>query len=255
MSGRRDLYYWRVVATGTSFFLFGLGGLVLGYLLLPTVALFSPSREVGTRRCRHIIHLSFRSFIWFMRSIGVLTWSVEGVSGLKREGQLVIANHPTLIDIVFLISMIPNATCIVKSELYRNIFTRGPVRLAGYVPNNSPHQLIDDCALQLQAGAALVVFPEGSRSEGEIPSRFKRGAAYLWLRVRCQISLVTIVSSPLTLAKNEKWYQVPRVRPHFRLVVKEGVVSSKSCATDQASLEARVLTRQWQDHFIKETTI
>ncbi|WP_245395071.1 hypothetical protein [methane-oxidizing endosymbiont of Gigantopelta aegis] len=39
---------------------------------------------------------------------------------LNRPGQLIVANHPTLIDIVFLISRIPYACCIVKDSLWHN---------------------------------------------------------------------------------------------------------------------------------------
>lgn len=252
MSARRDLYYWRILATGLSFTVFGIGGLVLGGILLPFTFIFSGSRELGQRRCRRMIQQGFRAFIWLMRSLGVLTWEVEGRSELARGGQLVIANHPTLIDIVFLISMIPNATCIVKADLYRNLFTRGPVKWAGYVPNNSTDQMLSDCAKELADGASLVVFPEGSRSVAQIPLQFKRGAAYLWLRARSDVALVTIVSTPPTLAKHEKWYQIPPVRPHFKLVIKAGEQSKPAVGDGQASIEARVLTRQWQQHFEKE---
>ena len=154
MSERRNFYYWRILATGVSFAVFGIGALVLGWILLPLTSFFSESRRAGQRHSRRIIQLSFRAFVWLMRSLGVLTWEVEGEPELRRSGQLVIANHPTLIDIVFLISMIPNATCIVKAGLYRNVFTRGPVKWAGYVPNNSAEQMLTDCAEELARGAS-----------------------------------------------------------------------------------------------------
>lgn len=252
MSERRDFYYWRILATGISFTVFGIGALVLGCILLPLTTLFSGSRESGQRRCRRIIQLSFRAFVWFMCSLGVLTWEVEGQAELERGGQLVIANHPTLIDIVFLISMTPDATCIVKADLFHNVFTRGPVQWAGYVANNSADQMLSDCAQELAGGASLVVFPEGSRSVARIPLSFKRGAAYLWLRTRCDVALAAIVSSPPTLAKHEKWYQIPPVRPHFKLVINAGEESTPTGGEAQDSIEARALTRQWQEHFEKE---
>ena len=252
MSQRRDFYYWRILATGISFAVFGIGALVLGYTLLPLISLFSSSRELGQLRCRRIIQLSFRAFVWFMRILGVVTWEVEGRADLGRGGQLVIANHPTLIDIVFIASMIPNATCIVKADLYRNFFTRGPVRWAGYVSNFSTDQMLADCARELAGGASLVVFPEGSRSVARVPLRFNRGAAYLWLRSRCDVTLVTIVSSPPTLAKHEKWYQIPHVRPHIRLSVAVGGQGIPVSVEGKESIDARVLTRQWQKHFEKE---
>jgi 1-acyl-sn-glycerol-3-phosphate acyltransferase len=251
---QRDFYYWRIFATGVSFTLFGLGALILGYLLFPAISLLTGSKELSTRRCRRVVQLGFRAFIWFMNTFGVLTWSVENRGYMRRGGQLIVANHPTLIDIVFLISMVPNATCIVKSGLYSNLFTRGPVRRAGYIPNNEPDQLIEDCAAELKRGASLVVFPEGTRSVETQPLHFKRGAAYLCLATRCEVSLVAITSTPPTLAKHEKWYQVPLSRPHFRLVVSGGRATYHAGEKESAGIGARLLTRQWQRHFNQEIT-
>ena len=145
MTKHSDWYYWRVLATGCSFTLFGLGSLVLGYLVFPLVSLGSRTPELATRRCRRLIQLSFQGFVGFITVMGVFTWSASKRELLARPGQLIVANHPTLLDIVFLIAMIPNATCIVKSELYRNIFTRGPVSRAGYVANDTPEKLVEDC--------------------------------------------------------------------------------------------------------------
>ncbi len=248
---RQDYYWWRLLATGTSFTLFGVGGLILGYLLLPLVSLVTPDRERSVRRCRYLIHLTLRAFVAFMRRTGVLTWSVQGGERLRHSSQLVVANHPTLIDVVFLIALIPNATCIVKAQLYRNPFTRGPVSRAGYVPNNSPEQLVEDGTLQVAKGASMIVFPEGTRSVQNEPLKFHRGAAYLWLASQCPVALVTITSRPPTLAKGEKWYQIPHRRPHFELAVARDALAT--AGTDgQGKQQARALTRRWQQYFSEE---
>ena len=255
MSVRQDWYHWRLVATALSFTFFGLGGLILGYVIFPLIALFSVDPQARTRRCRLLVHYSFRLFIGIMASMGVLTWSVHGRAALGKPGTLVVANHPSLIDIVFLVSMTPNACCIVKSELYRNFFTRGPVSWAGYIANDSPEQLIEDCAREMAQGATLVVFPEGTRSVGGQPLRFKRGAAYVWLRTRSELVLASIVVSPPTLAKNDKWYQVPTRRPCFSLDVCRADEAGVDRIGDEGQIDARSLNRLWQAYFEQEITI
>ena len=71
-----------------------------------------------------------------MQRAGVLTYSVEGAEKLGRPGQMIIANHPSLIDVVFLIGLVRQANCVVKQSLWQNPFTRGPVRDAGYISND-----------------------------------------------------------------------------------------------------------------------
>lgn len=254
MTERRDFYWWRILATGFSFVVFGLGGLFLGVLVFPLISLVSRSKADETRRCRWVIHICFRAFVWLMTTLGVISVQVSGRAELQGSGRLVIANHPTLIDIVLLTAMIPDATCIVKAALFQNVFTRGPVRHAGYIANGNPEQLMEECEAQLKAGASLVVFPEGSRSVQKAPSRFQRGAAYLWLRTRCEVSLVTITSTPPTLTKHKKWYQVPSRRPHIVLEASRYNAESFPRTEMRDSAGARLLTRQWQDYFMNEIT-
>ena len=255
MSARRDWYYWRLLATGCCFILFGLGGLVLGYAALPLVSLFSRSRELATQRCRRFIQLGFRGFVGVMQLSRVLTWSTRGRELLGRPGQLIVGNHPTLIDIVFLIAMLPNATCIVKPQIFSNIFTRSTVRRAAYVSSDSPKQLLDDCVVAVTTGASLVIFPEGTRSVGGVPGRFQRGAAHVKLKANCPLALVTIQAWPSLLGKHEQWYQIPLRRPHISLDIVAPNDDNSALNPQENTASARQLTGHWRDYFVgKETT-
>ncbi len=252
MSRRRDCYPCRLLATAASFTLFGVGGIVLGYIVLPLVSLFSASKEIEMRRCRKVIQRSFRGFVWFLTTFGVFTVEITGREKLAQPGQLIVANHPTLLDIVFLISMIDNATCIVKLDVFRNFFMRGPVTRAGYVPNDAPETLIDNCVESLADGATLVIFPEGTRSRPGEPLRFRRGASYVQLKSRCNVLLAVISSTPPTLSKHEKWYQIPASRPHYKLVFTEDSMTSAEDVSARPAATPRALTRQWQEYFANE---
>ena len=70
-----------------------------------------------------------------MRVLGILTYRVEGAERLREPGRLIVANHPTLLDVVLLVSQMPEVDCIVKRGLWRNPFLRWPVSWAGYLPN------------------------------------------------------------------------------------------------------------------------
>ena len=62
---------WRIFATALSFSLFGIGGLILGLLVFPLMALLSPNPAVLRRRAQYTVHLSFRLFLEFMCRVGV----------------------------------------------------------------------------------------------------------------------------------------------------------------------------------------
>ncbi len=205
---------WRIVGTGLSFFSFGFGGVLLGVLAFPLLDLFILDRVVRRRWSRLLVQRSFAFHFELMRRLGVLTYEVRGRERLARDGLLILANHPTLIDVVLLVSLLPNADCVVKSKLARNPFTRGPVRAAGYISNDDSAALIDDCVSAVRRGGNLVVFPEGTRSEREGRLRLQRGAANIAVRGRLNITPVLLSCSPMTLGKGEKWYNVPLRRFH-----------------------------------------
>ena len=155
---------WRIVGTAVSFAAFGLGGLLLGLLVFPLLRLFVRDPVRQGRFARALIQRSFAGHVGLMHRLGVLSYELHGLERLDRRGLLVLANHPTLIDVVFLVSLIPQADCVVKARLLANPFTRGPVKATGYICNHSGAGLVEDCIRTVHSGRNLVIFPEGTRA-------------------------------------------------------------------------------------------
>lgn len=244
---------WRVVGTGLSFAVFGLGGLVLRLLVFPllTLAVRDPARRRAA--VRRTVQRSFAGFVELMRVLGVLRYEIHGRERLQREGLLILANHPTLIDVVFLIAQIPNADCIVKSALLRNPFMRGPVTAAGYVFNDNGPGLVEDCIAAVRRGGNLVIFPEGTRTRRGQSLKLQRGAAHVALRGALDITPVRISCTPMTLGKGEKWYRVPPRRVLFSMHVDEDIPIAGFLADAQGeAVAARRLTDHLADHFSRE---
>jgi 1-acyl-sn-glycerol-3-phosphate acyltransferase len=241
---KQDFYYWRLIATAISFTTFGLGGLALR-LLFPILHLLPGDKHTKAKRARKIVHLSFRFFIAQMKFFGIYTYETHGLEKLQ-PGQLIIANHPTLIDVVFLISFIENANCIVKYSLFNNPFTRGPVNNAAYIPNIEGNQLVNDCVASLKSGDSLIIFPEGTRTPINQAPKLQRGAANIALAAGITPTMITIDCSSSFLSKGVKWYDIPLDRPHLIFALTElGDISDLSF--DPKS--ARKLTDMFMNHF------
>jgi len=238
---------WRVFATGLSFAAFGVGGLLLGGLVMPALLLI---RDEHRRRriARRLVQLSFAGHIGLMHRLGVLTYEIVGREYLQRPGLLVLANHPTLIDVVFLVSLLPNADCVVKRAVAVNPFMRGPVRAAGYVSNDDGAGLVEDCIAAVRAGGSLVIFPEGTRSVPGQPLRLQRGAANIAIRGQLDVTPVHIRCSPATLGKGQKWYRVPLRRFHVRIEVGEDIQVHPFLADTSASKGDALAARRLTDH-------
>lgn len=235
---------WRIFATGFCFVCFGLGGVLLAAIGLPVAWLLSEDRAQLRRYFQRGVHHSFAFFVWQMKSLGLLTWEVHGLEKLQQPGQLIIANHPSLIDVVFLISLLPETDCVVKQALLSNPFTRPPIRAAGYIPNRESGQLIEDCASSLKAGRNLLIFPEGTRTVPGQAIKLQRGTANIALKADVPLRPVLIHCSPPALTKCLRWYQVPMRPMHFRIDVGEPIELDAFRKDDCAApVVARRLTR------------
>jgi 1-acyl-sn-glycerol-3-phosphate acyltransferase len=245
-------YYWRLVATGGCFAAFGFGGLALSTFVFP-VLLLTP-RETRTVRARWLIHKSFGLFMGMMEFVGIMRLEVNGAEKLRNcRNMLVLASHPTLIDVVALISLMPGANCVVKRALWNNPFLAGVVRAANYVSNSDPEHMIDDCAAVLDDGSPLIIFPEGTRTAPGKPLHFLRGAAYIALKSGAPVLPVVIHCTPSTLTKRERWYQIPSRRYQLRVDVLDPLPCSRWISADEPqTVAARKLTRMLESHFTQE---
>ncbi|BBM01214.1 1-acyl-sn-glycerol-3-phosphate acyltransferase [Microbulbifer sp. GL-2] len=208
--------------------------------------------EIRKCKARLIIHHAFRLFIGFMYKTGIYTYKFSDEAKLMKPGQLILANHPSLIDVVFLISRIPNANCIVKASLFRNPFMRGAVVTAGYIPNDDPERIIELASESLENGESVVLFPEGTRSVPGKPFKFQRGAAYMALRSGVSPTLVTIRCNPPMLMKNIPWYRIPHSRPHFEFDISESKDFLEVKEKVESPLVARQVTQKLKTFFIEE---
>ena len=188
-----------------------------------------------------------------MVGLGIMSYEIKGLERLNRPGLLILANHPTLIDVVILIALVKNANCIVKDALFRNPFTWGPIHGAQYISNANGETLFEECVETLQQGSALVIFPEGTRSVPGEPLKLQRGAANLAIRGDRNITPVAINCTPSTLTKGQKWYQIPERPFHITLHIAEDITIKSLTEQFTPSLAARKLTAQLKDFFTEET--
>lgn len=241
---------WRLCATGLSFVLFGIGGLALRLLVFPALNLLIRHTERRIAVARTVIRLTFRAYIGVMRGLGVLRYEISGLEKLERGGLLILANHPTLIDTIFLMAFVKRADCVVKGALWDNPFTRGPVRAAGYINNANGVDLVADCIASLRRGNNLIIFPEGTRTPADGVISLKRGAANIAVRGARDMTPVRISCQPSTLGKGEKWWKVPARRVQFRIAVQDDLAIDGFTGGGASDvMAARALTTYLQHYF------
>lgn len=217
--------FWRLIATAISFALFGLGGLFVAIVVFPLINLIVRDRARRAEIAQSTVHMIWRIYVRIMVVLGGVSYEVHGAELLRNDrGTLVIANHPSLLDIVFIMSLMERTQCVVKAGVWNNPFMRGVVTAANYIPNvGDPEKLLDDCVAALKAGNNLVIFPEGSRTPPGHKRKYQRGFARIALRSKAPLRLVTVTCDPPTLLKGEPWYKIPERRPHWTIRVHERI--------------------------------
>ena len=231
---------WRLFGTALCFSVFGLAGLVIGLILFPIMFVFMRNPATRQVAARKIISAAFGAFVWMIKSMGILSYRVEGAENLSfAPGRLIIANHPTLIDVVFLVSLLSQTDCVIKEAVMKNPFMASTVAAANYISNSEPQDLLNACAACIQSGSSLLLFPEGTRSMVGRPFDFKLGAAEVALRAGAEILPVVIECKPLFLTKNDPWYTVPQSRPHFTIRIMSPVSINQLVPGDLDQRHAR----------------
>jgi len=212
---------WRFFGTLLGFSLFGLGGLVIGILIFPLIFVFVRNHATRQRVARRLVSNAFWLFIWIMNGLGVMAYEIRGreycVTG---RNQLIIANHPSLIDVIFLVALFPMVDCVIKEAITRNPFMRSVALSTNWIPSGNTGVLLNTCVSRLKSGASLLLFPEGTRSVPGQPLDFKLGAASFAIKADAEILPITIqCTQPRLLAKGEPWYRIPPEKPLFSIHV------------------------------------
>lgn len=205
---------------GLAFVEFGLAALTVAFVIAPVVRRLAGGPEEGELAVQRAIGRAYafsRSF--WERWIRILTLDSEGLEQLAGQAPcIVVANHPTLIDVVLLGSHLKQMDCIVNAGwTAHSPFLARAIDAAGYIRNDAGLAAITDCAERLAKGRLLLVFPEGTRSPWGSFGRFQRGAAHISLASGAPIVAVSIRCQPRMLGSGRKWHDVPDRKSAFTM--------------------------------------
>lgn len=193
-------------------------GAPLFYLALRAQLLFVSSnrRELIARR---YISLGARSLFSILGVSGLLKVSgkleLQKLATTSRGARIVVANHPSILDAMLLLSVLPNGVCVMKRGLLRLPIISGFAELAGYLPFHHPVEWFESSFAALSSGATIVLFPEGTRSpidaHGEASlGPLHRGAVRLAIESGAPMSIVGIRMTPVVMGRSTALWHPPR---------------------------------------------
>lgn len=238
-----------MAGSGVLFTVFGLLSVGLFGFVLPIRLALSrrhPQRDLLAQR---IVHRALRFYVRVGRWLDVFVVETRDLERLRQGPALIVANHPTLLDIVLLLAHMPQADCVAKRAAWDNPFLRSVVSAAAYIPNDAGENLVARCCERLAAGRSVILFPEGTRSPEVGLQPFRRGAAHVALRSGCAVVPVLLRCDPPSLKKGRPWYALPDELMRFRLEVDPPLHFGVEAGDASRGLAARRVTARLREHF------
>ncbi|MBI3181599.1 MAG: 1-acyl-sn-glycerol-3-phosphate acyltransferase [Myxococcales bacterium] len=206
---------------------------LLSALLYALTAPFDP-----TRRAVH-------GFIcrWTFRYLRLWPgWKVEvlGRERLPKGPAVLVSNHQSMADIVAAMGLFHPFKFVSKASLFSLPVVGWSMSLAGYVrvERGRPHsmrRMLDSCRQWLKKGVPVLLFPEGTYSEGKLLP-FKRGAFRLAIEEQLPLVPVLIEGTRGLIVGDGPWL---RPKCHIRVSVMPPI-PPEALGTDDGALAERV---------------
>ena len=164
--------------------------------------------------------------------------TIDKISSAKPS-QIIISNHPSLLDVVLLLANIARINCVVKASLSKNIFLFGAIKASGYILNTANEELLQKSIDAIKSGESLLIFPEGTRTKDKIS--FHKAASYIAIHGAKSLSAIFIKMHPKSLQKDSKWYNTPAQTLHYEISLENQIILDDFAKDKSDSLRVRAL--------------
>lgn len=189
----------RGALTVFCFGLFGVGALFIRYLIFP----FQKNKTENYET----LQKSWQFFIWLLQAITIIKLDIDDINRLKNlKNSIIISTHPSFIDIVILMSIIPHSTCFVAEKLSNNPFFKGMVDLLFILEGQEQEKWVKQACDMLDEGINIIIFPMGTRHKKNEFLKIRRGAALIAQKSGKDIEAVKIDTSFDFLANHQAIY-------------------------------------------------
>ena len=223
------------------FAFFGAGALLINYLIFPAASLFLPKKSHKSFYCG-VVHKTWRFFNGMMQKTGIIKVDFvnsERLFDAKRK--IIVANHPSFIDIVLLIGFLPDTICVAKKELKKNLFMGNIVKSLYLINDEDNEQLLADTVRVLENGYNIIIFPSGTRTvEGE-DLKLHKGAALMALHSGADILPLNIHCDRKFLAKHQKIIDAGEKTINYTITANEPIRTNEllNSADDLTKIQLR----------------
>lgn len=242
-------YVWRWLFSLIAYIIYGLFSLIAGLLFFIPFLLLP--KKISKKISQFLMYLSYYVLTKFLIITGVMSVQIIDKSYLKNlNGTLIISNHPSFLDIVVLMSILPKADCIVKASLRSNFIIGWFVRASQYIVSDNPLQLVETCIDRLNEGFNIIIFPEGTRSKPTTINDFQRAYASIAINSACNLIPIFVTCTPPALTKQSRWYAIPERKFQFDIKIFPPIDMQKFIeSSKEINQSSKVFSKKMEDFF------
>lgn len=236
--GRLDalVRFLRGLGVAGAILFFWSGAFVLAWLVVPLLWLRERDPLLRRRAIQRVVAASWR---WFHRQLERMTlYRYRYAGAAPVDGPVVlVANHPSLLDVTAIIARMPHVCCVVKSSLIYSPLVGRLLRACGHVAAGDGSLMggmgvLDTVRARLAEGFPVLVFPEGTRSPHAGMHRFRRGAFEIAKRAGVPVMPLFLRCDPPALGKGTPVWRHPRRCPTLTVHVGAPLDTSSGDPTD-----------------------
>lgn len=189
------------------FFIFGVGTIIMGNIIFPLIKIILPEKWKFSAYSTVIRH-SWSFFVKFLVSIKIIDVKVKDIEKIKNiKNSIIVSTHPSFIDGVVLISLIPKTTCLVAERLSTNFITKNIVNTMFIISGKSLDSIVDDSIKMLDNDFNVLIFPSGRRHKANEYPKIRKGAALLAIKSKKDIVPIRLTTNTDFLQINEPVYK------------------------------------------------
>ncbi|HEY5812726.1 MAG TPA: lysophospholipid acyltransferase family protein [Terrimicrobiaceae bacterium] len=194
---------------------------------------------------QRLIRTLFKGWLSFFSKIGIFEIHFPEAEKLRDlRGTVLAPNHPSLIDAVILLSVVPRSVCIMRANLSKSPFLGGAARLAGFVPNDRGPALVRQGMEKLLSGENLLIFPEGTRTATQAINPLKNGFALIAKKTGASIQTLFIEREGRYLSKGISLFAFARPPFRFRLQLGQRILPSATESAQELSARLELYFRE-----------
>lgn len=200
-----------------SFAIFGLGAVVLNFTLFPIAKFFIKDKDL-LYFYSDIIHLTWAWFIKLIISFGIINLDINDLEKIKQiRNCVIVSTHPSFIDIVILIGLIPRTTCIVKSALIKNPILSNLIKSIFILKDETLDNIKIHTKKMLDKGFNVVIFPSGIRHRKNEYPKIHKGAATIAMNANVNIVALKLYTDYDFLFINQPIYEAGNKKVNYEL--------------------------------------